>query len=383
MDCRGKSFLLFLHTPYRHTMRILFLGDYSNLHACLAGELEKRGHDVTVVSDGGRYMDTRRDILLCRDPGVWGTARYAARLLRLLPAVSGYDVVQMINPHFLSLRPRLLRHIFPMLRRRNGSVFLTLAGDDYHFVQACLDGGLFRFSEFAVGDTPTEFERLSRRGAAWTAPGMREYCDLVYSGIDGAMSVLPEYDMAARPILGDRLAFTNIPVDLASLPFSPLPAGGPVRLFIGMRGGMEIQKGTARLLAICHALEKEMPGLCSVTCVRNLPLARYLEEMAKSHIVLDQLYSYSPGTNGFQAMALGRVAATGAQPEFYSHIGESVRPLIPLSPLEDPAEALRPLILDPSPLAGMARQGRKIVERHNDVRIVADKFERHWNRILK
>ena len=47
-------------------MRILFFGDYSNLHACIAGELRRRGHHITVISDGGRYMDTDKDILLER-----------------------------------------------------------------------------------------------------------------------------------------------------------------------------------------------------------------------------------------------------------------------------------------------------------------------------
>ena len=47
-----------------------------------------------------------------------------------------------------------------------------------------------------------------------------------------------------------------------------------------------------------------------------------------------ELYSYSPGTNAFQAMALGRVAATGAQPEYYEYIGEpDTGAIIPLSPL--------------------------------------------------
>ena len=44
-------------------MKILFLGDYSNLHACLSEELRKRGHEVTLVSDGSRYMQTACDIM--------------------------------------------------------------------------------------------------------------------------------------------------------------------------------------------------------------------------------------------------------------------------------------------------------------------------------
>lgn len=367
-------------------MRILFFGDYSNLHACLAGELRLRGHDVTVISDGGRYMNTQTDILLDRESGKLGAIRYLFRLFNLIPTLKDYDVVQLINPHFLSLRPGKIKYFFDILKRNNRSVFLTLAGDDYHFVKACLDGKTFRFSEFMVGDTPTEFEKISHRAQSWTSSGMKEFGDYIYANIDGAMAVLPEYDIAARPLLGDKVAFTNIPVDLSGLTAEPLDLGGKINLFIGMREGMEIQKGTARLLAICRKLEKEMPDRCSVTCVRNLPLNEYLAKMKESHIVLDQLYSYSPGTNGFQAMALGKVTGTGAQPEFYQSIGESDRgAILPLSPLvseEEWEERLRNLILNPDQMQQMSDEGRRIVTTHNDVRTVTNKFENHWQKIL-
>lgn len=367
-------------------MRILFLGDYSNLHACLARELRQRGHEITVVSDGGRYMDTSKDILLDRKPGIIGTLRYGADLLRRLPSFRGYDVVQFINPHFLSLHPDKLRKVFNYLRKNNGSIFLTLAGNDYHFCHTCLDGKTFRFSEFLVGNKETEFERLTNHALEWTTPVMKEYGTFIYDNIDGAMSVLPEYDMAARPYLGDRVVFTNIPVDLSTLPFAPLDITRPINLFIGMRGGMEIQKGTAELLRMCLDLQSELPGRCRVTSVRNLPLNKYLSRMKESHIVLDQLYSYSPGTNGFQAMALGRVAATGGQPEFYRYIGEEAHPIIPLSPLrciDEWKETFREFVLNPEPLVKMGEEGRRLVEKHNDVTIVARKFEKHWNKILK
>lgn len=368
-------------------MRILFLGDYSNLHACLADELRRQGHEVTVVSDGGRYMNTYHDILLCRNPGFKGAFKYLYDVCSMLPNWKDFDVVQLINPHFLSLRPGKIKYFFDILKRNNKSVFLTLAGNDYYFVRSCIEGKIFRFSEFENGGVPSEFERTTAHAAAWTGPGMKDFCDYIYANIDGAMSVLPEYDMAARPHLGDRLEFTNIPVDLTGLDFSPLDISGKINLFIGMRGGMEIQKGTAKLLEMCGRLEREIPDRCTVTCVRNLPLADYLNKMRGSHIVLDQLYSYSPGTNGFQAMALGRVAATGAQPEFYEYIGEpdkgAIIPLSPLKSMTDWEGYLRSLIEDPSPMQEMAKEGRRIVEKHNDVGIVARKFLNHWQTVIE
>ncbi len=363
-------------------MRVLFFGDYSNLHACLAKELRKRGHEVCVISDGGRYMDTEKDILLDRKPGKAGAFLYLYKVWRLVPSLRGYDVVQLINPHFLHLKPTKLRYFFDILKRNNRSIFLTLAGDDYFFVRSCLDGEMFRFSEFKIGNTLTPNERLTHSGEKWTQPALKEYGEYVYENIDGAMSVLPEYDMAARPVLGDKVAFTNIPVDLEELPYSVPDISGKINIFIGIRQEMIIQKGTGILQNICKELEQEMPDKCSVTCVRNLPLKEYLRKMRESHIVLDQLYSYSPGTNGFQAMALGKATGTGAEPEYYRYINEpDTGAVIPLSPLFSPSEIkdrLRDLILNPTKIQEMGAKGRRLVAMHNDVKTVADKFIKHW-----
>ena len=68
-------------------MKILLLGEASNLHWTLAEGLRTLGHDVTVVSNGSGFMDNRRDIDLRRtDYGVAGTIRYLGNLLRLPPA---------------------------------------------------------------------------------------------------------------------------------------------------------------------------------------------------------------------------------------------------------------------------------------------------------
>ena len=53
-------------------MRILFVGDASNLHNCLARQLRTMGHDAVVASNGSHWMNTGRDIDLTRRPGKLG-----------------------------------------------------------------------------------------------------------------------------------------------------------------------------------------------------------------------------------------------------------------------------------------------------------------------
>lgn len=370
-------------------MKILFLGDYSNLHATLSAELKKRGHQVTLVSDRGGSMLTDADVYLSRKPGLYGAVAYAGAVLAQLPRWRGFDVVQIINPHFLNLRPSKIRKIFDYLRRNNGSIFLTLAGNDHTFVDACMNSDMFRFSEFRVGSRLTEYETTIAEGRGWLAPELKDLDDHIYGHINGAMSVLPEYDMAARSKLGGRLLFTNLPVDVKAIPWKPLEINGPVRLFIGLKDGREVQKGTDILLGMAKRLETRYPGKCIVTEARNLSLKDYLAGMSESHIVLDQLYSYSPATNALQAMAMGKVVGSGAQPEYYSYLDisdeDSGHPIIPLSPLmtmEEWEERFALFMEHPESLRERGVRSRQLVETHNDVRTIAPLFENQWNAFL-
>lgn len=364
-------------------MKILMLGDYSNLHSCIAKELRHRGHDVTLVSDRCGHMRTDADVELMRKPGLIGSFQYLYRILASLPGWTGYDVVQLINPVFFGLKPTKLRVIFDILKKNNRSVFLTLCSDDYFFVKDCVQSDLFRFSEFRIGNKPTSLVITNPQSeTGWLIPQHAYYTRHLYDSIDGAMSVLPEYDMSARlHIDPKKLLFTNLPVEVESLKYSPLDLNCPIRILIGMRENMEIKKGTSKLLGLCKSIEAEMPAQCQVEVVKNLSLEDYLKKLRESHIVIDQLYSYSPATNALQTMAYGRISASGGQPEYYQYIGEETRPVFCLSPLEDDEtikDRLKSLITDKQRLKRMSEDGRKLVEKHNDVRKIAALFESHW-----
>ena len=62
-------------------MRILLLGEFSNVHATLALGLRKLGHEVLVASDGDEWKNYRRDIELHR-PSLkkWDSRRDLLRL---------------------------------------------------------------------------------------------------------------------------------------------------------------------------------------------------------------------------------------------------------------------------------------------------------------
>ena len=100
-------------------MKILLLGEYSNVHATLAKGLKTLGHEVVVASNGDFWKNYPRDIDLARRNGKLGGLALLAKIGCLLPAWRGYDVVQIINPLFVELKAERIFPIWRYLRRNN------------------------------------------------------------------------------------------------------------------------------------------------------------------------------------------------------------------------------------------------------------------------
>ncbi len=371
-------------------MKILFAGDASNLHNCLAHRLRKMGHEATVASDGSRWMDTDRDINLVRHPGKLGALRYLMDIRRALPKMTGYDIVEIASPIFLRLKPHRVAKIFDFLKANNRHVVLSALATDKVYYDACHDGHTFRYSDYFLGDEPSPYvgssEYIMQQQDNWKEPFMSEHSNHILAGIDGAVACLYEYFVAYKPVLGDRVAYGGVPIDVESLSFRPLEkTPEKVRLFIGIQRDRHVVKGTDRLLAAMKRVHDRYPGITELEVVENLPYDEYTRRMRNSHVILDQLYSYTPATNALIAMAQGLVAVSGAEPEYYDLIGEtSNKPVINVSPLVegDIDKKLAWLVENRDQLPQMARMSRIFVEKHNAAPIVAQRYLDFWKSLV-
>lgn len=74
-------------------MKILLLGEYSNVHWTLAQGLRSLGHEVCVISNGDFWKNYPRDIDVSRKPNKISGILLMARLYTLLHKMRDYDVV--------------------------------------------------------------------------------------------------------------------------------------------------------------------------------------------------------------------------------------------------------------------------------------------------
>ncbi len=372
-------------------MKWLFVGDASNMHNTLAAGLRSRGHDCVVVSDGSRWMDTARDVDLTRGKGVSGTVGYVARLLWHMRSWRGYDVVVLCGHHFLSLKPARLRPVLDTLKRNNRLVVLSALGTDIVYYRACHDGVTFRYSDYRLGDKPSPYvgsnEYHAQHQENWQLPSMVRYGEHLLDTIDGAVTALYEYHAAYEAQAPDiPLAYAGIPIETSH--YTPHTAynGGLVRFFIGVQRDRTVVKGTDRLLEAARRVVSRRPREAELIVAENVPFERYVSMMSDCHVLLDQIYSYTPATNALLAMSLGLVAVTGGEPEYYDFIGErELRPIVNVDPTvpDDIDRRLEWIVDHRDELTSMGDCARHFVVRHNDVSVVVERWLNFINNLCE
>lgn len=366
-------------------MKILLMGDASNFHRALSLALRKMGHDVVVASNGSRWMDTARDIDISRHSGKLGGALLWAKIIANKKKFSGFDVVQIVNPVFVELKPVRVARLFDYLKSNNSRIFLTALGDDTPYIQLCDDPTALSYNEWRNHDgSPTPHLLASRPlHDAWLSDPLRAHCHYIYSRIDGAATALYEYHLACRRVLPPKkVTYTGIPIDAQAI----APAHGEgvperLRLFIGLQRGRMTEKGSDRLLAAAKSVVERHPDRCELVVVENRPYAEYIELMRSSHVILDQIYSYTPATNALLAMASGLIAVSGGEDDYYRFIGETEnRPIVNALPDDEALRnALTDIVTHPGRFPEHSRRSREFALKHNDSAIVAQRFIDFWN----
>lgn len=365
-------------------MKILLLGDYSNVHATLAEGLRKMGHEVTVASDGDCWKNYPRDIDFLRDL-TWGklrTLRYLWHLIKEFRKFRGYDVVQLINPIFIPLKAERMMPFYKYLRRHNKRIFLGAFGMDHYWVRAGLDCTTFRYSDFNFGPEVRESEDNDNWIREWLRGEKGELNQRIAKDCDGIITGLYEYQASYAPHFPEKTQF---------IPFPIVPREGlvlsdktpqRVRFFIGIQKQRSVYKGTDIMLRALERVVQELPERCEIVRVESVPFAEYVKLMRGSDVILDQLYSYTPAMNALEAMAQGLIVVGGAEPEHYDLMEEhTLQPIINVLPNEESVyQALRDLALHPERIPQLKRDSVNYILKHHDYVKVAQRYLEAWSK---
>lgn len=365
--------------------RILLLGDYSNCHCTLAKGLRNLGCNVTVASDGSGWMNVKRDLNLNRSKGLTGGLLHFLDLRYgwLSGSLKGYDIVALKNPSFLDLRPGPTRLIYDWLRHNNGKIFLTSMSTDCAFLDMLQSNkSPLIYNEWFINGKPNRlYIHDKKQWDSWHGKEIQSLHNYVFDTVDGAVSILYEYQMAMEFRLGkDRTCYGGIPIEIPDKPVDIPENPDKIRLFLGRDKSRKLLKGSDLLEYAASEIVSRHPENLEFTLIENRPFAEFQSLLSESHIVLDQIYSYTPATTALMAMANGQVTVSGGEPDFYDFIDEHHnRPVVnaPLT-LDGIVNTLENLISEPTMIRKRGLDSRDFVIKHNDVTEVAKRFLNFW-----
>lgn len=360
-------------------MKILLIGEYSNLHWTLAEALRQLGHEVTVVSDGCGWMNNRRDIdLSLKGAALKYRLAYRVKLLGILPRLKGYDAVQLISPVFLRTGIAEARRVFKYLKRNNGSIFLGAFGTDYYYTKACLEGA-FRYSDFGAPRNGV-FQSLEDN-TLWNESPLREHNIYMAENCNGITACLYEYYRSYAPVFGDKAVYIPLPVNTDTITPSAV-YDGKVRFFIGIQKNKARLKGSDIMLEVLKNVVAAYPHATELHVAESVPYPEYATMMRGCNLLVDQLYSYTPGMNALQGMAAGMAVASGGEEEMYALLGETEnKPIISVQPDNEILYRIFSEVAErPESLEEKGRAGRRFVEKHHDYKKVAERYVQFWSR---
>lgn len=366
-------------------MKILLIGEYSNVHNTLAQGLRELGHQVTVASDGDGWKNYPRDIDLSRNPNSpTGRMSFLWRLFKALPRMRGYDVVQLINPVFLELKAERIMPFYRYLRRHNRKIAMGAFGIDYYWAKINTELKPLRYSDFNFSDkVRTDHEALLYRNE-WIGTPKQSLNQAIAADCDGIPAGLYEYWATYNEVhdicpdgreIRDKMRFIPYPIVLPEIIHTSY-YGGPLRLFIGISRGRSAYKGTDIMLDAAQAIKEKYPDRVELRVAQGVPFDEYRRMMDGSDAILDQLYSYTPSMNSLLAMSKGIIVIGGGEPENYDILGEhQLRPIINVLPdRQSVYDQIEQLVLHPERIPELKRQGVEYIKRHHDYIKVAQQY---------
>ncbi|MCB5196116.1 hypothetical protein [Deefgea salmonis] len=360
-------------------MRVLLVGDYSGVHLNLSKGLAELGHDVMLVSAGDGFKKIPSDYYwkvcvsgkISRLLGIHDS-EFILRNKELIDLMSGFDIVQIVNPVIVdecSISNNSI--LFDILRRKNSKVFLYSCGDDLNWVSACLSTASYQ-SMFQ--DSRLYLSREIVHPIKYLAnPAIRRLSKKIYSEVDAIIPGSFDYDWCLG--LGVEHEIIPFPVDFSPFEFKPLESKEVYQIMHGVQPGKSLRKGD-------EFFEKAVRMIKGFSYERvcGVPYVEYLKKINNCDVFFDQVYSRDQGMNALYAMACGKVVFSGFSEYFYKGYGLIDPVGINALPSHlDIVDKLRRISDGEIDVEKISQNARKFVVHQHDKTKVAHSFIKRWS----
>ena len=373
-------------------MKILLFGEYSGFFNQLKNGLIKNNCKVTLAARQDGFKNYDLDINLDAKYLRKNPLNYLRQLIYRLTTYDcagleiyynfwkqkalfkDYDAVLLINPFPLQTHQKLEKKILNYIFKHNKNVILSACGDDYQYINFLETQHL----PYTILDPLKENPSLKKfylDAVKYKTKAHKSLHKFVIKHCKGVITADMDYDMAYKNE-SKYLGYIPFPVSIEKLSYNPMNSFDKIVIFHGINKLNYYKKGNHIFDEALTIIKNKYKDKVDILRTENVSYSTYIESYNKTHIVLDQVYSYSQGYNALESMAKGKVVFSGAEKEWLEHFNiEKNTLLINTKPDVDYlVQKLSELVDEPEKMTLITKKARAFVkEQHND-NVIAKKY---------
>lgn len=359
-------------------MKILFVGDYSGVHANLRDELIRRGHKVTLAGGGDGFKGFSSDICLSYNAGIrLGKKAESAWMAYKLRKMKRYDIVQFINPNPISIyyTPAEIKELLDSAKL---SVVL-LCGCDGSFHQ--------NYGKISP-QLCKQCEEIDNNGRTCYLSCNRTYLKYEKEFYRNVDMMIPMdwcyYEMHNAEWEREKTTeLLPMPIVIGEEPCMEISEKLRILHPLNRKGF----KGTPVIREAFIELQRRYGDRAEFVIDGRMPYKEYAELSKSADIILDQTYSASAGMSVLLGMEQGKIVMGGVKEHAIVNTQIQRHKELPMFNLgENVADIIRNIseVLgkDKKQLLAVKGESRNYVKKYHDVRKVVDTLLAYYAKAL-
>lgn len=376
-------------------MKILLVGEYSRLHNSLKEGLIELGHNPKIVSYSNGFRnyptDYSIDYTICRLKFVnyirqtiyklskfdIANLEHGLRFYFLLSKFKDYDVVQFINEQPIKTTTRFELYLIKKIFNNNKKVFVLSCGVDYQTLNYDLSNKDKKSLLQPYLQNPKLYKYYGYI-PEYLSANYKKIHDFVFKNCAGSIVTDLDYIDAnkSNPKYKKLIPY---PINCEKLAFQEQIFKHTIVIFLGINQYSYYQKGIDYFEKALTQIAAKYQNKVEIIRTQNVPYAEYINLYNKSHILLDQAFTYDQGYNALEAMAKGKVVFTGAETEFMEYYNLTQRVCVNAIPdVNYLVNELSFLIENPEEIIAIGKRARTFVEEEHHYIKIAEEYLKTW-----
>ena len=377
-------------------MKILLIGEYSNLHNSLKKGLLNLGHEVILLGSGDGFKKYDVDILIKSTIFENKFLKIIAKIIdkvfkfslneleiyfkskKKIKNLADFDIVQLINERpfntSANLEISLLKHVF----KNNEKVFLLACGVDHKSISYANDKK-FKYSILTPYFENNSLKKEYRHILKYLDSDHSKLSNYIERNTQGIISSDLDYHI---PYLNSKkyLGMIPNPIDIDTLNEDGKSFNQKIVILHAINSKNKLKKGNKFFKKSLSIIEAKYSNKVEIIRTTDLAYSEHIKNVKNCDILLDQVYAYDQGYNALEAMAMGKVVLTGAEKEWREHYN-IVEDYVVINAMPDVSylvEKLSWLIENPEKIKMISKNAREFILKYHDYNVITKKYLKAW-----